>query len=59
MKIPVTIEGKKYKLSFWKWIAYRNQKRLECIEKKIDLLLNQSSNQRTNEPADDGEGGTN
>lgn len=39
MKITVVIEGKKYKLSFWEWIAYKNQRQLNRIEEKLDKVL--------------------
>lgn len=35
MKIPVTIEGKKYKLSYFEWLAYISQKKIDRIEKKL------------------------
>lgn len=53
MKFPVVIEGKKYKLSFWKWIAYKNQNQLDRIEKKLDELLNQSSDKCTDKSTED------
>lgn len=39
MKRLVIIEGKKYRLSFYEWIAYMNQKKLISIERKLDMLL--------------------
>ncbi len=52
MKFEVIIEGKKYKLSFWKWLAYTNQRRLIRIEKKLNELLNKGSDKGSNESAD-------
>lgn len=38
MRLPIYIEGKKYKLSYYKYIAYHSLKRIERLEKKIDRL---------------------
>lgn len=35
MRLPIYIEGKKYKLSYYKYIAYHSLKRIERLEKKI------------------------
>lgn len=55
MRFEVIIEGKKYKLSFWKWLAYTNQRRLIRIEKKLNELLNKGSDKGSNESADNGD----
>lgn len=39
MKIKVEIEGKEYKLSYWEWLAYANQRKLNKIEQKLDLSV--------------------
>lgn len=41
MKLPIYIEGKKYKLSYFKYIAYHSLKRIERLEKKIAQLENE------------------
>lgn len=41
MKLPIYIEGKKYKLSYFKYIAYHSLKRIERLEKKITRLENE------------------
>lgn len=41
MKLPIYIEGKKYKLSYFKYIAYHSLKRIERLEKKIARLENE------------------
>ena len=51
--IIVEIEGKKYKLTFWKWLAYTNQRKLNKIEQKIDELLNNCADKSTNKTSDD------
>ena len=58
MRIPVVINGKKYKLSYFKWLAYENQKKLDRIEKKLNKLLYQCSNQSTDKSTDNGNTGT-
>lgn len=34
----IVIDGKVRRVSFWKWLAYMNQKKLERIEKKVDFI---------------------
>ena len=51
--MKITIENKKRRVSFWKYIAFENLKRLERLEKKVDELK-QCSNKRTDKTADDG-----
>ena len=41
MRLPIYIEGKKYKLSYFKYIAYHSLKRIERLEKKIAQLENE------------------
>jgi len=41
MRLPIYIEGKKYKLSYFKYIAYHSLKRIERLEKKITRLENE------------------
>lgn len=41
MRLPIYIEGKKYKLSYFKYIAYHSLKRIERLEKKIARLENE------------------
>lgn len=41
MRLPIYIEGKKYKLSYYKYIAYHSLKRIERLEKKIAQLENE------------------
>lgn len=55
MKIPINVNGKIYKVSFFTYLAYQNQKQLDRIEKKIDKLLSESRDQSTDQASDDGE----
>ena len=41
MRLPIYIEGKKYRLSYYKYIAYHSLKRIERLEKKIAQLENE------------------
>ena len=59
MKIPVMIDGKKYKLSYFQWLAYENQKKIDRIEKKLDRLLDQGGNQCADKSTSDGDNRTN
>lgn len=34
----IVVDGKVRRVSFWKWLAYMNQKKLERIEKKVDFI---------------------
>lgn len=39
MRFIVEINGKKYKLKFFEWLAYQNQRQLNRIDKKLDAVL--------------------
>ena len=34
----IVVDGKARHVSFWKWLAYMNQQKLERIEKKVDFI---------------------
>lgn len=48
----IKVNGKVHRVTFWKWLAYSNQKTLERIEVKLDKALQQRCDKGANEPAD-------
>ena len=40
MKIPIVFKGKKYKVTYFEYLAYQNQKQFDRVEKELDKLLN-------------------
>mgnify|MGYP001120212363 CR=1 FL=1 len=58
MKIPIVFKGKKYKVTYFEYLAYQNHCQLDKIEKKINQLLNKSSDQCSNDSTDESKKGT-
>ena len=48
----IVVDGKTRYVSFWKWLAYMNQKKLERIEKKLDELLSKCSDKCSDDASD-------
>lgn len=58
MKFPVLINGKIYKLKYFEYLAYKNQERIEKLEKELARHLNECGNQRPDKSTKDSESGT-